>query len=111
MLNFKIPDNTKICLFAINICWKNKPRNIHTNVALVILSDVDVLAGCLHLQQVPEVLLVHLQVRHSDREVTEVILIQQLEDLSHSPGDDALLLIPKGSYTQTLGSYTLYGIA
>lgn len=72
--------------------------SIITNVALVILPDMDVLAGRLHLQQVSEVLLVDLQVGHSDGEVSEVILIEQLEDLSHSPGDDSLLLIPKGGY-------------
>lgn len=68
-----------------------------TNVAF-ILPDEDVLAGSLHFQQVVELLFVDLQIGDADREVIEVIFIQQLENICNSPGDDTLLLISKGTY-------------
>lgn len=70
----------------------------HTNVPLVILPDLDVFAGCIHLQQVPKLLLVHLQVGHSDRVVNQVILIDEPEGLGHGSRDDALLVFIDGSW-------------
>lgn len=70
----------------------------HTNVPLVILPDLDVFAGCIHLQQVPKLLLVHLQVGHSDRVVDQVVLIDKPEGLGHGSWDDALLIFIDGSW-------------
>lgn len=53
-----------------------KMRNKLTYVAFVIFPDMNVLARRLNLQKVSEDLLVNLEVGHSDREVTEVILVQ-----------------------------------
>jgi len=59
-----------------------------------------VFTGRLNFQKVSEDLFVNLHVRHSNREVNEVILIQQFEDLGHGSGNDALLVIPKSSCGQ-----------
>lgn len=78
---------------------KGSPRAAtHTNVPFVILPDLDVFAGCIHLQQVPKLLLVHLQVGHSDRVVDQVILIDEPEGLSHGSRDDTLLIFIDGSW-------------
>lgn len=58
---------------------------------------MDVLAGSLNFQQVLKILFVDLQIGDSNREVCEVIFIEQLEDICNGPGDDALLLITKGT--------------
>lgn len=68
-----------------------------TYVSLVLLADVDVLAGGLYLQEVPEDLLVDLQVGDTHGEVVQVVFVQQLEDLSHGTGDNALLFVPERS--------------
>lgn len=74
----------------------------HTDVALVILSDLDVFAGCIYLQKVSELLLVHLQVGHTHCVVNEVVLVDKLEGLRHGSWDDALLILIDGSWQRDM---------
>lgn len=100
--------NPYMAMKNMTFCWgisKIPQETLHqhkllTYTALVILSDMNVLARRFHLQKVSEDFLVNLEVRHSDGEVAEVILIQELEDLSHCSGNYSLLVITKGGCSQ-----------
>lgn len=96
---------------AYNIGRKSLCTATHTNVPLVILPDLDVFAGCIHLQQVPKLLLVHFQVGHSDRVVDQVILINEPEGLSHGSWDDALLIFIDGSWQREAQAHGEQGMS
>lgn len=71
---------------------------------------MNILARCLHLQKVSEDFFVNLEVRHSDGEVAEVILVQELEDFSHCSGNDSLLVITEGGCSQKNNSGFIIGL-
>lgn len=96
---------------AYNMGRKSLCTATHTNVPLVILPDLDVFAGCIHLQQVPKLLLVHFQVGHSDCVVDQVILINEPEGLSHGSWDDALLIFIDGSWQREAQAHGEQGMS